>query len=251
MPPRSSLQARSPRRFGPQPPRHLPRSTRSTTRGRHFIAMELLEARRCRDDPRGPFDLGALLELGIQTADALESAHTKGIVHRDLKPANIFVNPASAKVLDFGLARSSRRARGGRRVPRRRHGDPANDLTVAGLDGTVSTCHPNRRAGRSRTPAPTCSRWHVLYQAATGTCRSRGRLRPSSSRPSSTESPHRSTRRIGPAAELNRILGKALEKDRGLRYQTHRPQDRPAAPEARHRFRWPTAANMPIALRPR
>ena len=62
--------------------------------GQHFIAMELLEgetlAERIR---RGAFDLGALLELGPQIADALESAHAKGIVHRDLKPANVFVTP--------------------------------------------------------------------------------------------------------------------------------------------------------------
>jgi len=75
--------------------------------GQHFIAMELLEgetlAERIR---RGPFDLPQLLDLGIQIADALESAHAKGIVHRDIKPANIFINARDqAKILDFGLAK--------------------------------------------------------------------------------------------------------------------------------------------------
>src|SRR5262249_61431819 len=60
--------------------------------GRHFIAMELLEGETLADRiRRGPFAIAALLDLGIETADALESAHAKGIVHRDLKRANIFV----------------------------------------------------------------------------------------------------------------------------------------------------------------
>ncbi len=75
--------------------------------GQHFIAMELLEGETLAERIRkGAFDLGPLLELGIQIADALESAHAKGIVHRDLKPANVFVTPrGQAKILDFGLAK--------------------------------------------------------------------------------------------------------------------------------------------------
>src|SRR5438067_9180814 len=77
--------------------------------GQHFIAMELLEgetlAERIR---RGPFDVASLLDVGIQLADALESAHAKGIVHRDVKPANIFINArGQVKLLDFGLAKYS------------------------------------------------------------------------------------------------------------------------------------------------
>src|SRR5712691_6355757 len=85
--------------------------------GQHFIAMELLEGETLSERIRGgAFDLPQLLSLGIQMADALESAHSKGIVHRDIKPANIFINTrGQAKILDFGLAKiESRRSATGR-----------------------------------------------------------------------------------------------------------------------------------------
>ena len=75
--------------------------------GQHFIAMELLEgvtlSERIR---RSPLDVPQLIDVAIQLADALESAHSRGIVHRDIKPQNIFVNGrGQAKILDFGLAK--------------------------------------------------------------------------------------------------------------------------------------------------
>jgi serine/threonine protein kinase/tetratricopeptide (TPR) repeat protein len=192
--------------------------------GQHFIAMELLEgetlAERIR---RGPLALAELLDLGIQIADALESAHAKGIVHRDLKPANIFVNArGQAKVLDFGLAKIDRLRLTGSE-PSEAPTAVANELTSAGTTlGTVSYMSPEQARGQL-TDARTdlFSLGTVLYQMATGTLPFQGETSAVVFEAIlNREAPPISQLKPDLPPEFGRIVGKALEKDRALRCQT-------------------------------
>ena len=193
--------------------------------GQHFIAMELLEGETLAERIRkGPFDLAALLELGVQIADALESAHAKGIVHRDLKPANIFMTPrGQAKVLDFGLAKIERaRPAGGEHSEAPTAVQP-NELTSSGTTmGTVSYMSPEQARGQL-TDARTdlFSLGTVLYQMATGLLPFQGETSAVIFEAILNREPQPATQlNAALPAELARIFQKALEKDRALRYQS-------------------------------
>jgi len=189
----------------------------------HFIVMELLDGESLGDRiRRGPLDVDSVLKLGVQIADALESAHSKGIVHRDLKPANIFITSrGQAKILDFGLAKFDHRNN-----PNAQSMVPTivkDELTSAGATmGTVAYMSPEQARGEI-TDARTdlFSVGTVLYQMATGVLPFKGET-------SAVTFDFILNRDPTPAdevnsslpAELGRIIGQALEKDRDLRFQS-------------------------------
>ncbi|HUK11671.1 MAG TPA: serine/threonine-protein kinase, partial [Thermoanaerobaculaceae bacterium] len=195
--------------------------------GHYFIVMELLEGRTLAHTMgRQPLDVNEILDIGIQVADALESAHAKGIVHRDLKPANLIVSPRGhVKILDFGLAKFDSVGIAGDpgALGRTETVQAAGPLTMTGaVIGTAYYMSPEQARGQL-TDARTdlFSLGAVLYQMATGQVPFPGDTQPvvfeailnRDPRPLSEASP------AMPQA-LGRVLDKALEKDRGLRYQT-------------------------------
>jgi len=187
----------------------------------HFIVMELLDGESLADRiRRGPLDIEAVLGLGVQIVDALESAHSKGIVHRDLKPANIFVTSrGQAKILDFGLAKIDRnRPDAGSNLPTA----IADGLTSAGATmGTVAYMSPEQARGEiTDTRTDLFSFGTVLYQMATGVLPFQGDTSAVVFDAILNREPT-AIDQLNPSlpAELGRIIGQALEKDRDLRYQ--------------------------------
>jgi non-specific serine/threonine protein kinase len=190
--------------------------------GEHFIVMELLEGETLAERlVRQRFEMGELIDAAIQIADALESAHAKGIVHRDVKPANIFVNKrGQVKILDFGLAKIEHtRGRPGPGAETQ----AAQDLTTAGTAmGTVSYMSPEQARGQL-TDARTdlFSVGTVLYQMAAGTLPFPGDTSAVVFDAILNRDPTPLVEvAAGAPPELGRLVDKALEKDRNLRYQT-------------------------------
>ncbi len=190
---------------------------------RPFIAMELLEGRTLAEQIDGrPLPIGLSVELALQIGSALEAAHAKGIVHRDVKPANIFVTSSgNAKMLDFGLAKS---------VTQAAAGSPDSDtiantpnLTGAGSTlGTIAYMSPEQARGQDVDGrSDLFSLGLVLYEMVTGRQAFSGEttavvfdgiLNRIPSAPSEINAD------VPP--ELERIIARAIEKDRTARYQS-------------------------------
>ena len=190
--------------------------------GQHYMVMELLEGESLKERiARGPLPLDDLLDLGVQIADALDAAHGAGVVHRDIKPANLFATRrGQAKVLDFGVAKL---AEAPPDRPDEARTMAGSELTTVGSAiGTVAYMSPEQARGQDIDPrSDLFSFGDVLYEMATGRPAFSGATHAVIFEGILTKAPQPpSELNANIPAELDRIIAKALEKDREMRYQS-------------------------------